>query len=225
MSLDFLAVDSQQAIARSPMEQQAREAGARLEVRDGWSVAVEYGTGSQHEQQTLRERVGFADASYLGKLELSADVDELAGTQLELGQAVNLDGAWWCPIAPQRALLVAEPAAARAIGARAGAGAVDVTSAYGALTIAGPLAREVFARFCALDLRPQSMPLGGFRPGSVARTPSYVLCVEHESFLLLFGWAFGRYTWETVADAAGALEGGPVGIDALRPLGEALSHA
>ena len=93
--------------------------------------------------------------------------------------------------------------------------AVEVTSALAALTIAGPLAREVFARFCALDLRPQAMPVRGFRPGSVARTPGYVLREDADRFLMLFGWALGKYMWTVVADAAEALGGGPVGVDAL----------
>ena len=51
-----------------------------------------------------------------------------------------------------------------------------LTAAYGALTIVGPLARETFARFCALDLRPQVTPVArASRPGSVARTPGCVL--------------------------------------------------
>jgi hypothetical protein len=42
---------------------------------------------------------------------------------------------------------------------------------------------------------------------------------------MLFGWALGRYVWEQVADAAGTLGGGPVGVDALAPLREELAHA
>jgi sarcosine oxidase gamma subunit len=36
---------------------------------------------------------------------------------------------------------------------------LDVTSVYGALAIVGPQARETFARFCALDLRPTVTPV------------------------------------------------------------------
>ena len=33
---------------------------------------------------------------------------------------------------------------------------------------------------------------------------------------MLFGAALGQYVWTVVADAAGTLGGGPVGVDALR---------
>ena len=46
------------------------------------------------------------------------------------------------------------------------------------------------------------MPVGGFRPGSVARTPGYVLREDADRFLMLFGWALGEYLWTVVADAA-----------------------
>ena len=58
------------------------------------------------------------------------------------------------------------------------------------------------------------MPVGAFRPGSVARTPGMVLREAEDRYLMLFGAALGEYVWTVVADAAGHLGGGPVGADA-----------
>ena len=43
MTLEFLRPDAEGAVARSPMERQALDAGARFEIRDGWNLAVAYG--------------------------------------------------------------------------------------------------------------------------------------------------------------------------------------
>jgi glycine cleavage system aminomethyltransferase T len=181
------------AIARSPMERQALAAGARMEVRDGWNVAVDY-PGAAPDAP-----VAWADVSHLRKLEVTGPHQQAFGT------ATRTDGAWRCPVTRERTLVIGG----------ADAEALDVTTTLAAVTIVGPLATEVFARFCALDLRPQAMPVGAFRPGSVARTPGYVLREDAERFLMLFGWALGEYLWTVVADAATSLGGAPMGIDAL----------
>jgi glycine cleavage system aminomethyltransferase T len=189
------------AVARSPMEAQALAAGARLELREGWNVAVAYDAG---ERERLESTVGWADVSHLTKLEAPGS------PELEPGMATRAHGAWWCPVTRDRALVIGDAGVREHV-----ADPVEVTTALAALTIAGPLAREVLARFCALDLRAQSTPVRGFRPGSVARTPGYVLREDAERFLMLFGWALGEYMWTVVADAAESLGGGPLGVDAL----------
>jgi heterotetrameric sarcosine oxidase gamma subunit len=105
------------------------------------------------------------------------------------------------------------------------ASVIDITAAQGAMTILGPLAREVFARFTAIDLRPQVTPVHAWRPGSVARTGGAILCEAPDRYLMLFGAAFGQYMWTTVADAAEYLGGGPVGVDALPPLDTAATSS
>ena len=221
------------AVAKSPMDPGAAAAGATFDERDGWKVATGYGDPDA-ERARCESSVGFADLSHIGKIELQADADELAsvvsravGVQLELGHATRAERAWWCPYSPQRAVVLCSPSetvalrdhlAALVADANGLGSVIDTTTSQGAMTIAGPLAREVFARFTALDLRPQVTPVFGFRPGSVARTGGAILCEAPDRYLMLFGAALGQYVWTVVADAAENLGGGPVGVDALEPL-------
>ena len=213
MNLDFLRPTAEAAVAHSPMERLARGAGARFEVRDGWNVAVEFpgadGPG---------DAVSWVDVSHLGKVELqgpSEAIDAAAGTELPFGTAVRRDDAWWCRLTQTRALVIGKGGWASITGAE-GLDALDVTTNFAALTLLGPLARETFARFCALDLRPQVTPVNALRPGSIGRQPGIVIREDEERYLFLFGWATGEYMWEVVADAGGHLGGHPVGADALR---------
>jgi heterotetrameric sarcosine oxidase gamma subunit len=242
VSLEFLAPDAAASsdafapVARSPMERDARAAGARFDVRDGWNVAVDYGS-SQQEAETSRRTAGWADVSYLGKLELQASPEDLqaiaasctGGGSLELGTARRAAGAWWCQLTQTRLLVVCEPAALpglrerledAAAGAASPASVIEVTNVLAALTLVGPLAREIFARFTAIDLRPQATPVAGLRPGSIARQPSVLVREAQDRFLFLFGWAVGQYMWTVVSDAGRHLGAVPIGVDALDPVGE-----
>jgi len=218
VTLEFLS-PSASALARSPMERQALAAGAQLEQRGGWNVAVRF-DGAEAERERCQAAVGFADLSHLGKVELQG----ATAPRLELGRATWADGVWWCPYTSQRALALCEPDGLPQLRERLESDAaehdgltsvIDVTTALAALAIEGPLARELFARFTALDLRDAVTPVHGFRPGSVARTPGAVLRQSGERWLMLFGAALGQYMWTVVADAAESLGGGPVGVDAL----------
>jgi heterotetrameric sarcosine oxidase gamma subunit len=221
MSLDFLS-PSPAALSRSPMERQAAAAGASFEERDGWNVAARF-DGLEAERKRASESVGFADLSHLGKVE----VQGVQPRPLELGTATRADARWWCPYTPERTIVLCEPADLPNLRERlfehasrqeALTSIVDVTTAFAAIAIGGPLAREVFARFTAIDLRDQVTPVPGFRPGSVGRTPGAILREGEQRWLMLFGAALGQYMWTVVADAAETLGGGPVAADALEPV-------
>jgi sarcosine oxidase, subunit gamma len=241
VSLDFLTTapvadgagpaNQSDPVARSPMERCAQAVGARFEVRSGWNVAAGY-TSREHEMDLSTTAVGWADVSHLGKLELQASpeamrtivADAAGGASPELGRATRAGYVWWLPLTPSRTLVVCEAADAPGLKRRlteaasdspGHASVADVTSVFAALTLVGPLAREVFARFCAIDLRPAVTPVGGLRPGSIARQPGLIVREEENRFLFLFGWAVGEYMWAVVADAARHLGGGPIGLDAL----------
>ena len=207
--LDFLSptAPGTDIEARSPMEPLAADAGARFQFRNGWKVAVSYPASS------FGASVSWCDTSHLPKVQLQGSVD----SSLPFGTAVRRDGAWWCRLTANRALVIG----ARPDVAELPYEVVDVTSVYASLTIAGPLARECFARFCALDLRPSVTPVGALRPGSIVRQPGTLICEADDRYLILFGWATAEYVWSVVADAASSLGGGPVGVDQLRELANA----
>jgi glycine cleavage system aminomethyltransferase T len=240
VSFDFLTPDAAtqserfNPVARSPMERSARAAGAQFELRDGWNVAVAYRSAEQ-DAEALRRTGGWADVSHLGKLELQAPPHELealvarsaGGATLELGRATRASCAWWCPLTRSRALVICQPAVLGALreqiteatqSVAPAAGVVEVTTIFAAMTLAGPVAREVFARFSALDLRPQITPVGALRPGSIGRQPATLICEAPDRFLFLFGWAIGEYMWSIVQDAGEHLGARPIGVDALAPV-------
>jgi heterotetrameric sarcosine oxidase gamma subunit len=215
------------------MERLARAAGAQFERRDGWSVAVAF-EGVERERERIEQTVAFGDRSSLTKLELQAKPDVLAtvvstaggGVTLEPGLASGVNGTWWCPVTPSRVLALGDASDAAqlrdavtgAIAETAGGATVtvaDLTCGLAALSLIGPGARELLARFCAIDVRPTITPVAGFRPGSIARTPGYLLRDDEDRLLIMVGWALGEYLWEVVADAAQHLGGGPVGADAI----------
>jgi glycine cleavage system aminomethyltransferase T len=209
VNLDFLRVDqtsAPDAVAHSPMERLARGAGARFEVRDGFNVAVEFSGGGGSG-----DTVSWADVSHLSKVELQGSSDVIG--ELPFSTAVRRDDAWWCRLTQTRALVIGKRPELEAAD---DLDVLDVTANFAALTLLGPLARETFARFCALDLRPQVMPVGALRPGSIGRQPGLVIREDEERYLFLFGWATGEYMWSVVADAGEHLGGRPVGVDALR---------
>jgi glycine cleavage system aminomethyltransferase T len=212
-ALAFLSTG--ETVAVSPLASGTAAAGATFESRDGWEVAGRFADPAA-EALACRETVGWADVSQLAKLELQGPADALDALEsvpaLAGGLAVrDDDGAWWCRATPERALALGTTRAPSAAGVRV----LDLASQLGALRIAGPLARELFARFCALDLRPQATPPQAFRPGSLARTPGYVVCEAPDRYLMLFGAAYGSYVWEVVSDAGTHLGGRPVGVDAV----------
>jgi len=233
-ALAFLTPDapSGTVLAHSPMESRARAAGASIEPRAGWNVAVLYAVGAERERERLTQTVAFADRCDLTKLEVQAEPEALAAVisaatggavVLEPTLAVRAAGAWWCPVTPARVLVLAdaggrvrEAVTAAAAEATSLVSVIDVTSGLAALTLAGPASGELLARFCAIDVRLSVTPVSGFRPGSVARTPGYLLREREDRLLVLVGWALGEYLWEVVADAAEHLGGGPVGAAALQ---------
>lgn len=152
---------------------------APVSERGGWRVA-------QYPEHDAPVHV--ADVSQLPKF-------ELRGTEDEIDAAAR---SGMLRLTPTRALSF-EPAE----------GALDMTCAYAAVRISGPRVRELFGRLSALDIRPKSFAEGAVTMGSVARCPAIVVNQGADRFLILVGWEYGAYVWETALDA-----GAPLGIAA-----------
>jgi glycine cleavage system aminomethyltransferase T len=236
MTLEFLAADATVEFdgirppQRSPIEWIHRRDGASFAERDGWRVVTDFGAADE-EAAACATAVAIADLSHLGKLELQAKPETAAaivaqlagGAALAPGRAAHVDGVWWCPVTPARILAVSPPERTPALRdeleAAAGASGLatvsELTTALGSNAVAGPLAREAFARATALDLRPDRFEEGGFAPVSVARTAGMILRAGDDRFLHLFGSGYAQYVWTVFVDAAEHLGGRAVGTTAL----------
>jgi heterotetrameric sarcosine oxidase gamma subunit len=234
VTLEFLQPDRGapelgfEPVPASVLLPQAREAGARIEVREGWRVAADYGS-VERELEACRATAGFGDSSWLGKIELQGPADDLSavaaaagGEGIELGRASSAADAWWCPFSGRRLLAVCDPGRTPALresledaAAQRPVSVIDLTCALAAVTIVGPQAPELLARLTALDLRPDHTPECSFRPGSVARIPAMVIRERRDRYVLLFGSAYAQYMSAQLTDAAEPLGAYVVGADAL----------
>lgn len=200
-TLDFLSpgraapVGDFHPLARSSMERRQRDAGATFAERDGWLVPVSI----PGEAERL-ERVGIADLSHLGKIEVRGP-----------GGPVEGDGVHWYRISPRRALVLCPTAHTVRLHERLASEfelALDVTAQHGILAIAGPERDTVVRRMTHLHDFPCS--------GEVAHVNTIHALEVDGALWMVFPQEFGHYLWEVAVDRAEPLGGGPVGVDALK---------
>ena len=183
--------------------------------RDGWNVAVAYDAGAGGDGDG---RAGPTPRRWASSSCRRAGTDArragARGAVRHPRHALRADGAWWCPITPERRWC--SPIARRRGGAvarrerRAAAAisVVDLTSAFAALTVAGPQARETVARFCALDLRPRDAPVGAFLPGLGGPHARLRAARGRGPLLAAVGAALGRVPLDRRRRRGGDLGGG-----------------
>ncbi|MCH7555550.1 MAG: sarcosine oxidase [Proteobacteria bacterium] len=88
--------------------------------------------------------------------------------------------------------------------------------------ISGGHADALFAKLCAVDLRPHKFPLGAIAQTSLARLNGIVIRADLGDVLayhLLTDSAAAGYMWMCLLDAMDEWGGAPVGLAALRGLG------
>jgi glycine cleavage system aminomethyltransferase T len=191
------------AVLRSPVEHRLRQAGATIETRGAWRLAVAVPGEAEH-----LATVAFADASHVGKLEVRGGAAPAAAPGREVIQVAP--GRWIALCAwEDRAALDEELGDRRLV--------LDMTGAWVALVLAGPEAGRLLRRLGPVATVPGAGPVAGV-PGRVAR--------RGDALWVLAAAEYAQHVWDVCADLSQPLRGGPAGLDAIaRATGDPLLAA
>ena len=97
----------------------------------------------------------------------------------------------------------------------------DETHAW--LVVTGAQAAAMFAKLCAVDLRAEAFPMGRVAQTSIARMNGVIVRDDRDGvplYHLLADCAAVEYLWDCLLDAMAEFDGAPVGLTALRGLGD-----
>jgi aminomethyltransferase len=212
----------------SPLDAELKRSGAHMTERDGWVVAVDFGSLAA-EIAVSRATAGLADVSSVSKFEVRDATPAIAdmypsGRELRPGRALEAADAWWCVVSEELLLVLAAPGKAARVRADLEEGAhsetqiEDVTSDRVAVCLTGPFAREVLTRAGAAPCAP-----GCLRVESVGGVPTLVLHQYEKQWLLVAEAAEAGALWQALTDAGSPLGLAYVGADALQHLHAAAS--
>jgi aminomethyltransferase len=204
--------------------------GARFVSLAGWQVPQTY-SSPQDEAAAIREGVGLADLSWLGKLLVRGDPgatlnllgDAFGVGPVEVGhttsiavesQAASLWGrGYLARLVADEIMLFTPPGtegeAIRRIEEKRAADdlfltVVDRTSGLAGLAVVGPAGREVLSKLCALPLNDRDFPNQRVAQGSLAKAHAIIVRNDVEplpAFELYVERPLGEYVWMCVMDA------------------------
>ncbi len=224
---------------RSFVNRKLEAAGANFVELDGGAVAADF--GDPGGEAAAARRLGLADLSPLPRTGFkgAGSAEWLAGQGVAVPEDANLarrqaDGALVARLGPNEVLL---------LGGLDGSGTLmrRLTQAWAAETpgpprgypvprqdshawflVTGAQAAAMFAKLCAVDLRPESFPQCRIAQTSVAQISAIVLSDDRDSvpaYHLLANSAAAEYLWDRLIEAMPEFDGRPVGWTAVRGLG------
>jgi len=141
----------------------------------------------------------------------------------ETGRCAVLDGRLALSVRPGRWLLLTPPAfpgaaAARWSEALAGVGAaLDLSGGLAAFLLAGPAVREMLARGCRLDLRPEALPSGSAAATIMVQVPVTIAALA-AGVLLLTPATTARHLHEWLLETSGPFGLAPAFQTSVRTL-------
>lgn len=226
---------------RSFVYRALQTAGARFVTVNGGGVAHDFGRSEERETAQARN-LGLADLSVLPRTGFkgAGSVEWLISQGLQIGADSNRAfrqpcGSLAARLAPAEILLLDS-----LDGTGALIGRVDRAWSWGSeqprrligypvpraeshawFMVSGQLAPNMFAKICAIDLRPRRFPEAGVAQTSVARMNAIVIRSDlgnAPAFHLLADSASAEYLWDCILDAMEEFDGAPTGLAALRRL-------
>ena len=245
--LAALAGPAHMPIKRTPLDHAHRELGAPMVELGPWQRPFDYGS-PQAECLSVRQRVGIMDVSTLGKLEVRgraapALLDKLYthhfsnlrvgrirygllcsedGTILDDGTVTRLaQDRYFVTTTTGNVDLTEEWFRWWAAGTGMCAHVTNLTSAYAAVNVAGPRARETLSKITEIDISSSAFGYMRSAQGLVAGVPAILLRI---GFVGETGWElhvpaeYGEYLWQTLMDAGSEFGISPFGLEAQRIL-------
>ena len=234
-------------VQRTAMHRRHEEAGAEWMDAGTWKRPKLY-TTAEAECRAVRERVGIIDVSTLGKLDVrgtdAARLLEKVYTHkfanLKIGRVrygvaaddsgIVLDDGTICRLADERYFVTTTTSGIAQMEAwmtwwLAGTGwcahVTNVTSAYAAVNLAGPRARDVLTPLTDLDVSAEAMPYLAGGEGMVAGIPTLILrigFVGELGYEMHFPADYGEAMWDALLAAGKPFGIQPFGIEAQRIL-------
>ena len=222
---------------RSFLYRELESAGAVFDELNGAAAAMSYGADAEAEAAQARS-LGLCDLSALPRTGFKGwnMAAWLAAQGGEMSEASNIvtpqsDGTRIARLAPGEALLLADyqghaPLIEKADSAwsmQEADGCFQVPRAETNfwLALSGTHAPALFAKICAVDLRPESFAPNCIAQTNVARLNAIVIRAdsgEVPRFDLLSDIASAVYLWRALLDAMAEFGGKPVGLAALQEL-------
>ena len=218
---------------RSFLYRELASLGARFDEVAGCAVAVDFGDAAG--EVDAARRLALADLSALGRSGYKGPhaLDWLRRHGIHIGEADNQayrqdGGALAARLAPSEALLLGgldgskpAPTLAAAVSADSAPRVYPVprASANAWLAVTGEGAAGMFAKVCAVDLRPAKFADGAIAQTSLARHNAIIIRDDQgaiPAYHVLVDSAAAVSLWTSLLDAMDEFGGRPVGLAAIR---------
>jgi glycine cleavage system aminomethyltransferase T len=204
-------------IAQGPLIAIHQTAGATIETRDGWRVAVRYSS-----QPTLAANA-LVDLSHRATWEIhgpdvSARLQAAFGVDVpvrSIAMANNRASPSLARPANETCVYRLTPGRAIVFGPlSASVEALDVTGGWATLALMGPNAADILGKVTALDLRPAALPVEGCCQGPIFGVTTLMGRLANR-FELHIGGDSAQFIWEVLLDAGREFNLRPAGLDYL----------